>query len=44
MEYNAGDLRGQDEVVKAYEDGRCDVFTTDSSALAGERCELADPG
>ncbi len=33
----------QDEVVKAYEDGRCDVYTTDSSALAAERSKFANP-
>ena len=33
----------QDEVLKAYEDGRCDVYTTDSSALAAERLNLEDP-
>ena len=30
-----------DETVKAYEAGRCDVFTTDSSALYGERLRFA---
>ena len=30
MEYNAVVFVDQDEVVKAYEDGRCDVYTTDS--------------
>ncbi|HZY67971.1 MAG TPA: amino acid ABC transporter substrate-binding protein, partial [Devosia sp.] len=29
--------------VKAYEDGRCDVYTTDSSALAAERSKFAVP-
>src|SRR5262249_59172016 len=29
--------------VKAYEAGRCDVFTTDSSALYGERLRFAKP-
>jgi general L-amino acid transport system substrate-binding protein len=33
-----------DEALKAYESGRCDSFTTDSSGLYGERLELADPG
>jgi general L-amino acid transport system substrate-binding protein len=33
----------QDEVVKAYEDGRCDVYTTDASALAAERSKFANP-
>lgn len=43
MEYNPIVFIDQDEVVKAYEDGRCDVYTTDSSALASERQRLADP-
>ncbi len=33
----------QDEVVKAFEDGRCDVYTTDASALAAERSKFANP-
>jgi general L-amino acid transport system substrate-binding protein len=33
----------QDEVVQSYLDGRCDVFTTDSSALAAERSGFSDP-
>ncbi|HXW24156.1 MAG TPA: amino acid ABC transporter substrate-binding protein [Xanthobacteraceae bacterium] len=32
-----------DETVKAYEGGRCDVFTTDSSGLYGERLRFAKP-
>ena len=32
-----------DEAVKAYESGRCDAYTTDSSGLYGERLQLADP-
>jgi general L-amino acid transport system substrate-binding protein len=32
-----------DETVKSYEAGRCDVFTADGSALYGERMRLADP-
>lgn len=43
MEYNAVVFVDQDEVVKAYEDGRCDVYTTDSSALASERSKFANP-
>lgn len=43
MDYNTVVFVDQDEVVKAYEDGRCDVYTTDSSALAAERTKLADP-
>jgi len=33
-----------DEALKAYESGRCDAYTTDSSGLYGERLQLADPG
>jgi general L-amino acid transport system substrate-binding protein len=33
----------QDETVKAFEDGRCDVYTTDSSALAAERSKFGKP-
>ena len=32
-----------DDVRKAYEDGRCDVLTSDASALHGERLKTARP-
>jgi len=32
-----------DETVAAYDAGRCDVFTTDRSQLAGQRIKLANP-
>src|SRR5437868_6978975 len=32
-----------DDVVKAYEAGRCDVFTTDASGLYAERLRFANP-
>ena len=32
-----------DEVVQAYDSGRCDVYTTDRSGLAAQRLKLADP-
>lgn len=32
-----------DEARKAYESGRCDTYTTDSSGLYGERLKLAEP-
>jgi general L-amino acid transport system substrate-binding protein len=32
-----------DEAVKAYDSGRCDAYTTDSSGLYGERSHLATP-
>jgi general L-amino acid transport system substrate-binding protein len=33
-----------DEAIKAYDTGRCDSYTTDSSGLYGERLRLANPG
>jgi general L-amino acid transport system substrate-binding protein len=33
-----------DEALKAYDTGRCDAYTTDSSGLYGSRVLLADPG
>jgi general L-amino acid transport system substrate-binding protein len=32
-----------DEAIKAYDTGRCDAYTTDSSGLAGERLRLVSP-
>jgi general L-amino acid transport system substrate-binding protein len=32
-----------DEAVKAYDSGRCDSYTTDSSGLHGERLRLTNP-
>ena len=32
-----------DEVIAAYDAGRCDVYTTDRSGLAAQRLKLADP-
>lgn len=43
IEVNTVVFEEQDEVLQAYEDGRCDVYTTDSSALAAERLNLEDP-
>lgn len=43
MEYNPVTFVSQDEAYKAYEEGRCDAFTTDRSALAGNRLLLAVP-
>ena len=43
MEFNPVTFTGQDEVLKAFEDGRCDVITSDSSQLAGNITEFADP-
>ncbi|WP_196258240.1 amino acid ABC transporter substrate-binding protein [Pelagibacterium limicola] len=33
----------RDEVTQAYLDGRCDVYTTDASAIAAERTQFPDP-
>ena len=43
MRYDAVDFATADEAVKAYEGGRCDVFTSDSSALYAERATLSNP-
>ena len=32
-----------DEAIKAYDSGRCDSYTTDSSGLYGERLRLTEP-
>jgi len=32
-----------DEVVAAYDSGRCDTYTTDKSGLAAQRTKLSDP-
>jgi general L-amino acid transport system substrate-binding protein len=32
-----------DDSIRAYDTGRCDAYTSDSSALAGERLRLANP-
>ena len=38
-----GDFATGDEAIKAYDSGRCDAYTTDSSGLYGERLKLAKP-
>lgn len=43
MKYDSVTFAGVDETVKAYESGRCDAFTDDSSGLYAERLKLADP-
>ena len=43
LEYNPVTFVTQDEAYKAYEEGRCDAFTTDRSAMAGTRLTLAVP-
>src|ERR1700716_392926 len=43
MKYEVIAFGTADEAVKAYESGRCDVFTTDVSGLYAERLKLATP-
>lgn len=43
LEYKPIVFVDQDEVVKAFQDGRCDVYTTDASALAAERSKFSAP-
>ena len=43
MKYEVIAFAGADETVKAYESGRCDVFTSDVSQLYAERLKLATP-
>ncbi|MFK8251369.1 amino acid ABC transporter substrate-binding protein [Ancylobacter terrae] len=44
MKYEVIAFATNDEVVKAYDAGRCDVLTTDRSGLAAERLKLTNPG
>ncbi|MEM1378494.1 MAG: amino acid ABC transporter substrate-binding protein, partial [Pseudomonadota bacterium] len=43
MEYELVTFEKADEVVAAYDAGRCDVYTTDQSALYARRLKLTDP-
>ncbi len=43
MKYEVIAFATNDEAVKAYESGRCDVFTTDQSGLYANRLKLASP-
>lgn len=43
MKYKLVAFEKADEVVAAYDAGRCDVFTTDRSGLAAQRLKLAKP-
>ncbi len=43
MKYQVVAIENADEVRKAYEEGRCDVFTTDQSGVYAERLALANP-
>ncbi len=43
MSFELVAIENSDEVVAAYDSGRCNVFTTDRSGVAAERLKLADP-
>jgi general L-amino acid transport system substrate-binding protein len=43
MKYKLVAFEKADEVVAAYDAGRCDVYTTDQSALAANRIKLSSP-
>jgi general L-amino acid transport system substrate-binding protein len=43
LEYTPVTFVGQAEVLKAFEDGRCDAVTSDSTQLAANRSAFADP-
>ncbi|MGH7366270.1 MAG: amino acid ABC transporter substrate-binding protein [Candidatus Rokuibacteriota bacterium] len=43
MTYKPVTFEKADEVIAAYDAGRCDVFTTDRSSLAAQRTKLKDP-
>jgi general L-amino acid transport system substrate-binding protein len=43
MDYTVVAFEKADEVVAAYDSGRCDVWTTDQSALYANRIKLKDP-
>jgi general L-amino acid transport system substrate-binding protein len=43
LTYRLNAFPSADEALAAYNDGRCDAFTTDTSALFAERLKLAKP-
>jgi len=43
MKFEPVVFASDDETVKAYDSGRCDVYTTDASGLYAERLKLAAP-
>jgi general L-amino acid transport system substrate-binding protein len=43
MKYQVVAIENNDEVVKAYLEGRCDIFTTDQSGLYSERLKFPTP-
>jgi len=44
MEYEIVAFEKADEVIAAYDAGRCDVYTTDQSAIYANRLKLTNPG
>jgi general L-amino acid transport system substrate-binding protein len=44
MKYEVVDVPGVAEMIAAYNDGKCDVMTTDESALFAIRTQLPKPG
>lgn len=44
LEYELVAFEKADEVVAAYDSGRCDVYTTDQSGLYAQRNKLTNPG
>jgi general L-amino acid transport system substrate-binding protein len=43
MAYEPVVFEKADEVVNAYDEGRCDTYTTDKSGLAAQRTKMKDP-
>ncbi|HEX4298165.1 MAG TPA: amino acid ABC transporter substrate-binding protein [Devosia sp.] len=43
IDYKPLEFDTEDETVKAFVDGRCNVFSSDASALAGERSLFSNP-
>ncbi|MFK7892651.1 MAG: amino acid ABC transporter substrate-binding protein [Granulosicoccus sp.] len=43
MSYTVVAFEKADEVVAAYDSGRCDIYTTDRSGLAAQRTKLSEP-
>ena len=43
LDYTVVAFEKADEVVAAYDSGRCDVYTTDQSGLYAQRIKLKDP-
>jgi general L-amino acid transport system substrate-binding protein len=44
MELKTVVYENADQTRQAYDEGRCDAYTTDASGLAAERTSLKDPG